>query len=35
MEPPVIASASAGILIFSLIRNWLIRWAGRKDKRRA
>jgi hypothetical protein len=35
MEPPVIATASAGIFIFSLIRNWLIRRAGRKDKRRA
>jgi hypothetical protein len=23
MEPPVIATASAGIVIFSLIRNWL------------
>jgi len=35
MEPPVIATASTGILIFSLIRNWLSRRAGRKDKRRA
>jgi len=32
MEPPVIATASAGIFIFSLIGNWLTRRFGRKDK---
>ena len=32
MEPPVLATASAGTLIFSLIRSWLSRRAGRKAK---
>jgi hypothetical protein len=28
MEPPVLATASAGIFMFSLIRHWLARRAG-------
>jgi hypothetical protein len=28
MEPPVLATASAGIIMFSLIRRWLAHRAG-------